>query len=387
MPTPRPLLVALGILVPFFALVPTPGTTQSTEAQWTEGMFPRAEPHEVGMSAERLEAAVQAAYRWVDEGEIGGGVLTVIRHGRLVLHEAFGWADLDERTPMTTDHIFLSASMTKPLTGTAVLRLHEAGRVELDAPAVRYVPEFDAPDTQEITVRQLLTHTSGLPAWTSGLESGSHAALVRAIAEDGLRTPPGTEFHYSDRGSTVLGYLVERVSGQPLMEYLTREILEPLEMQDSYVMIEASDPRLARVPPRYQMGEEGLELWQTDRGVERTFLGGSGGLFTTTLDYARFLTAFAQGGVPGGVRLLSDETVAYATRKHEARPDGMYDYGLHWGIGLRGIACDGISHGGSRGTLAYLDREHDLMVLYFTQTRSSPTRVSMVQMVHDAVER
>ena len=170
------------------------------------------------------------------------------------------------------------------------------------------------------------------------------------------------------------------------MDYLERRILEPLAMEDSYFSTTSDAPRLERVPPRYRGSPGELRRWQTSQGVGREYLGGSGGLYSTTLEYARFLEAFRNGGALGDVRLLPEETVRYATRKHEDRPGGMYDYGLHWGIGLDGLDCDAISHGGSRGTMAYLDRDHDLMVLYFTQTRRTPTRVEMVQLVHDALE-
>lgn len=358
----------------------------ATPPEAEDVLFPSAEPEEVGMCPDKLANALATAHEWVAQEEIIGGVLLVVRQGKKVLHEAFGLADRANQVPMSTDIIFLTASMTKPMTGTAVLQLYEQGLIDLQDRVSKHVPEFDTQDTREITVYQLLTHTGGLPAWTSGLESGSHQRLVRSIAEDGLRTEPGTEFHYSDRGSTVLGYLVERVSGKSLMDYLKEHILDPLEMNDSYFTVSADDPRLERVPPRYRGSTGSMRRWQTSQGIDRSFLGGSGGLYSTTLDYARFMKAFQQGGRLGDVRLLSEETVKLATNKHQDRPGGMYDYGLHWGIGLEGLPYDAISHGGSRGTIAYLDRENDLMVLYFTQTRRTPTRVPMVHLVHGAIE-
>lgn len=362
------------------------GVTTAADGQDAEVLFPSAEPEAVGMSAERLAAAVDTVHRWVQEEEIAGAVLLVVRRGKTVLHEAFGMADREAWVPMRTDMVFLTASMTKPMTGTAVLQLYERGLLDLQDRVADHVREFATPETSDITIYQLLTHTGGLPAWNSGLEGTSHLTLVRAIAEAGTQHDPGAAFHYSDRGSTVLGYLVERVSGRPLMDYLQEEVLAPLQMTDSYVSTGADDPRLSRVPPRYQLVDGELQRWQTSKGVDRDFLGGSGGLFSTTTDYARFMKAFQEWGRLGDVQLLKAETVRQATRKHEPRPEGMYDYGLHWGVGLRGLSCEGISHGGSRGTIAFFDRDHDLMVLYFTQTRRTPTRTTLVQLIHDAIE-
>lgn len=370
------------LLILFFTLMTQAALYgQSTINASVEPLFVPAQPGETGVPPERLDLVRQQVQEWVDTQHIVGAVLVVIHKDKILLNEAFGLANMAKKEPMTTDRIFLTASMTKPFTGTLVMQLVEQGKISLDDKVSQFVPELDTPETRNITVYQLLTHTGGLKAWTTGLKhDGTHSGLVRAIVKDGLSHEPGSKYLYSDRGSSVLGLLVKKVTGKPLHEMIQENILTPLGMKDSYLIADKNDPRLDRVLPRYR-GEPGeLRYWGGSKGVGLKFIGGSGGLYATPLDYARFLKTFQNGGKLGEVRLLNEETVALATQKHLNR-----NYGLHWSVGYTGIDGDGIGHGGSRGTFAWLNRDHDYIVLYFTQTRRTPTRRKLIPLVHHAI--
>ena len=197
------------------------------------------------MSSQRLRHVVNTVQEWVNNDEIVGAVMLVIRHDKVVLHEAVGWNDREKNIPMEVGTIVQMRSSTKPLTGTAVLMLMEEGRLLLDDKVSQYLPSFDTPQSKDITIYQLLTHTSGLP----GNDLISRIARDRGpnfrgptSFRDGVDTfgrwgpyiEPGTEYHYSDRNSRVLGGLIEEISGMPADEFMPTRILDPLLMTDSF---------------------------------------------------------------------------------------------------------------------------------------------------------
>ncbi len=184
------------------------------EAQENSSPFSRSSPEDVAMSSERLRHVVNTVQEWVDNGEIAGAVMLVIRHDKVVLHEAVGWNDREKNIPMEVGAIVQMRSMTKPLTGTAVLMLMEEGRFLLDDILSQYLPSFDNPQSKDITIYQLLTHTSGLPgndlisriARDRGPNFPQSASLRESADQIGRWGPyiePGTDFHYSDRSSSL----------------------------------------------------------------------------------------------------------------------------------------------------------------------------------------
>ena len=225
------------------------------QAQEKASPFPQSAAEDAGMSSERLRQAVNAAKDWVHDDKMVGAVMLVIRHDKVVLHEAVGWSDKEKKIPMKVDAIFGMRSMTKPLVGTAILMLLEEGRVPLQDKVSQYLPSFDNPITpaqiaarpyrarsKNITVYQLLTHTSGLTGHFLDLDRPKYASL-RKVADDvgrmGPSFKPGTDYEYSNIGSSTLGALIAEISGMPAEEFIQQRILDPLQMKDSFFLISA----------------------------------------------------------------------------------------------------------------------------------------------------
>jgi len=189
-----------------------------------ENPFPQADPEELGLSPRKLQETVETLRSWVKEGRIVGGILLVLRHGKTAIHEAVGWKDRERKEPMTLDTIFRMRSMTKPLLGTAILMLREDGRLKLDDRVSQYLPSFNNPKSRDLTIYQLLTHTSGLTGDIYSTSKGTkYRTLREAVGAVGAQGPthlPGTRYHYSDPGSSTLGALVEEISGMPAEDFI-----------------------------------------------------------------------------------------------------------------------------------------------------------------------
>ena len=303
----------------------------------------------VGMSKERLAYIDSMCQRSVSGGEIPGIVALVARNGKIVYYKAFGMADNETNKPLKRDGIFRIASQTKAITSTAVMMLWEQGKFNLDDPISKYIPEFKNPqvlktfkyeDTSyttepaksEITIRQLITHTSGIgygvidederfkmiykKAGVTDLfttENVSVGESVKKLARLPLHHNPGEKFTYSE-GLDVLAYFIEVISGEPFNQFLRRHLFEPLGMNDTwfYLPQEKAD-RLVTV----QSQEKGkwvaypttfYDPQYPVKGAKRFFSGGAG-LSSTARDYATFLQMYLSGGELNGVRILSRTTV------------------------------------------------------------------------------
>ncbi len=287
---------------------------------------------------------------------------------------------------MERNSIFRMRSMTKPLVGTAVLMLMEAGALDLDDAVADYLPSFDTDKAGSITIRELLKHTSGLgdhgrediglgqrPAAYTSLR-----ALVDEIGEIGPLVPSGT-FNYSDSGSSTLGAIVTEVSGMPVEQFIEKQILEPLGMADTYTRFAPDAAWAGRMNSTYQRSREicGFErYWDPTMAQQFPYFRASGGLYSTAMDYARFMTMWMNKGRYGDTRLLSEETIETALYPYSDEGDGRH-YGMHWAISNMQMS-NGLpalfGHGGSDGTLAYAAPELDAIVLFFTQSRGNLTR-------------
>ncbi|MBB5538756.1 serine hydrolase domain-containing protein [Rhizobium giardinii] len=351
--------------------------------------FSPASPESVDMLPQSLRLAVETARVWVDEGRIVGAVMLVIRRNRIVLHEAVGWSDRERQIPMKTDTIFMMRSMTKPLLGTAILMLKEDGRLTLQDRVCEYLPAFDNERSRDITIYQLLTHTSGITGSIVGnIGAARYASLRQAVDEVGRKGPehpPGTRYEYSDPGSSTLGAVVAEISEMPVEDFISNRILEPLRMGDSFLdfKLQPGDPRAERVAASYcrENGESGpwTKTWDNTQPEEVPFFRGSGGLFASGIDYAKFLSCMLDGGRFGDCRLLSEEAVELATG-----PSAMSnEYGLHWQAFGDGV----FGHGGHQGTLSWVDKENDLIGLYLTQSESTgnATRPEFKKLVESAI--
>jgi CubicO group peptidase (beta-lactamase class C family) len=263
----------------------------------------------------------------IDAGRLPGAVVLIGNEQGVVYRHAFGARELrPERLPMTEDTVFDLASLTKPLaTATAVMQLAEQGRLELDAPAARYWPAFGAHGKEAITLRQLLTHYSGLRADLDLAQrwSGREAARARIVAERPLR-PPGTRYLYSDINFEVLQEVVERVAGQGLDAYSRAHIFAPLGMRDT-----AFEPPAS---PRIAPTEGGLRGTVHDPTARRMGgVAGHAGLFSSADDLARFARMMLAGGALDGVRVLQPGSIAAMTAP-QSPAGGERPRGLGWDL-------------------------------------------------------
>ena len=307
-------------------------------------------PESVGMSAERIARIETMCADAVAKGEIPGIVALVARNGKIVYYKAFGKADSQSGRTLKRDDIFRIASQSKAITSTAVMMLWEEGKFRLDDPISKYIPEFKNPqvlktfqysDTSytttpasgEITIRQLLSHTSGLgygvidgderfrmiyhkagitDAFTE--KQVTIAESVKKLAKLPLHHNPGEKFTYSE-GLDVLGYLVEIVSGMPFDQYLKKHLFEPLGMNDTWFYLPNDKAnRLVSVQQKNDKGEwehYPATFYDPDYPIKgaKSFFSGGAGLSSTAKDYATFLQMYLNGGELNGIRILSRTTV------------------------------------------------------------------------------
>ena len=326
--------------------------------------LPMAEPESVGMATEKLGAIKANLQPLIDEHKVPGFVTVVARNGKVVHAEAFGSMDVERQKPMRPDTIFRMASMTKPVTGAAVMILVQEGRIAVSDPLSKYIPEFaemnvlvqdeegvssTAPADKAITIQHLLTHTSGLTLgvfpnavaelyaaaglgfsaeqWAAARGSGGvieddaayrHSLtleeFVRKAAELPLLVQPGTQWNYSI-ATDVLGRVVEVVSGQRYGDFLAERIFAPLGMKDAGFHVPME--KVTRFAASYAPRAAGMVL--ADDPGKSSFLrvpghdSGGGGLVGTASDYLRFAQMLLNGGELDGVRILSAESVQKMT--------------------------------------------------------------------------
>jgi len=342
--------------------------------------LPVAKPESVGLSSERLERIAAAVQRKVDDKRIAGAVTLVVRHGKVAWFKSQGMMDREAAKPMQPDAMFRICSMTKPITSVAVMILYEEGRFLLDDPVSKYLPEFknpkvlvkpasgepySIPANKEITIRDLLRHTSGItynwngdlgPMYeTAGVASGllqydgTIGDSVKNLARLPLLFNPGDRFEYS-LGVDVLGHLVEVVSGKPLDEFFRTRIFEPLGMKDTYFF--PPENKLDRLAMAYTYYpdkglnrfpdtpiREGSFVYSADypsRGPKKLFSGGAG-LVSTAMDYARFCQMMLDNGKVGSTHLLSRKTVELMTQDQLGKIGSDMGFGLGFGVeGIKG---------------------------------------------------
>lgn len=350
-----------------------------------------APPAGVGVSPERLSRIDAMLEQAVRAGKIPGVVALVARKGKVIYHKAFGLADNEANRPLKRDDIFRIASQSKAITATAVMILWEEGRFRLDDPISNFIPEFknmqvltsyneqDGTWTGEsakrpITIRHLLTHTSGIgygvidgdarfkkiyaQAGITDLfttEPVTIAESVKKLAALPLHHHPGDKYTYSE-GLDVLGYFIEIVSGMPFDQFLQKRLFGPLGMNDTGFYLPAEKAgRLVTVqkPDNGKWVRYPVTFYDPDYPIKgaKTFFSGGAGLSSTARDYATFLQMYLNGGELNGVRILSRTTVETIMREQVARElwgNGDMHYGLAFGVVTeKGVARGGL---GSAGT-------------------------------------
>ncbi len=308
---------------------------------------------------EPLAAIGPAVAAAIAAGETPGAVVLIGHEGRVVLREAFGHRSFGPPRPMTPDAVFDLASLTKVVaTATAVLQLAEQGRLDLDAPVARYWPEFKGRGKAGITLRQLLTHYSGLrPGFLSKPAWSGHAAALQKILADTPAYPPGSRFVYSDLNFTILGELVRRVSGEPLEVYCRRRIFEPLGMMDTAF----KPPRSLRT--RFAPTMEGSVAVVHDPDTRRMGgISGAAGLFSTADDLAAFAQMILDQGRHGDIQILSAASLQEMVLPQS--PEGKLPArGMGWAIHSASgnwseqLPPGTFGHKGFTGTLIWVDPE------------------------------
>jgi CubicO group peptidase (beta-lactamase class C family) len=370
-------------------------------------------PESVGVSSERLRRIDAAMARLVDEKQVAGLVTLLERHGKIVHFNAAGKLDVRKPDPLQKDSIFRIYSMTKPITGVAMMMLYEEGKWRLDDPVTRYIPEFarlkvyagknddGSPKLEDakrsMTMRELMTHTGGLgyvlnannPVDKMIIDANVLNAraplqdMITGLAKIPLLAQPGTRWSYSI-GVDVQGYLVEKFSGQPFAEFVRTRIFEPLGMKDTAFYVPKEKLlRLAQVHTG-----AGANLAVDENRPDATLVpagpSGGGGLFSTAADYARFCEMLLQGGQFKGVRLLAPRTVEMMRTNH-VNPDPLKTMppGTGWGMDFQIVidaaaAGDSVSSGtyswfGIAGTWFWIDPVEDLAFVGMVQHQSLAT--------------
>ncbi len=378
--------------------------------------LPTAKPESVGLSSERLARIDAAVQRSIDDKRVAGAVTLVVRHGKVAWFKAQGMADREAAKSMPPDAMFRICSMTKAITSAAVMMLYEEGRFLLDDPVSKYLPEFknpkvlvkpasgepySIPATKEITIRDLLRHTSGITYhWNDDLGplyekagvasgllqyDGTIGDMVTHLAGQPLLFNPGDRFEYS-LGVDVLGRLVEVVSGKPLDDFFRTRIFEPLGMKDTYFY--PPDNKVDRLATAYTYYpdkglnrfpdtpiREGSFVYSADyptRGPKKLFSGGAG-LVSTAMDYARFCQMMLDNGKVGNTHLLSRKTVELMTQDQLGKISTDMGFGLGFGVeGVKGPLSElgsvgEYSWGGFFYTAFTIDPKEQMIVIFMAQ--------------------
>ena len=405
-------------------------------------------PEEVGMNAARL-ARIDAHLReqYIDSGKIAGAVTLVARRGKVAHFSALGMADRERKRPMQEDTIFRIYSMTKPVTSIAMMTLIEQARCSLSDPVHRYIPQWEdlrvlrygawpafvtEPAHRPMTIRDLMTHTSGLTygfvfhdavdaayrrvGISGGVPGEERPTTLRDMVDKLAKMPllfsPGTRWNYSV-STDVLGYLVELISGEPFDEYLRKTIFEPLGMRDTGFRLPQG--QTARFAANYRRQRDKRLTLEDDPESSpylppQTFFSGGGGLVSTAEDYRRFCQMLLDGGIYEGARIVSRKTLELMVQNYlpnggdlascatgsfsETTNDGI-GFGLGFAVVLdlakrQGHGSLGEFYwGGAASTAFWVDPEEDLFVIFLTQLMPSTTynfRGQLRSLVYAAIE-
>jgi CubicO group peptidase (beta-lactamase class C family) len=343
---------------------------------------PPGEAAEVGLDPTVLARIPERMREFVEARQIAGAVTLVARRGRVVHLEAVGLADVEHKRPMTRDAIFAIASMTKPITATALMILQDEGKLSLDDPVSRHLPEFQGvslksgPPARKITIRHLITHTSGVGG--SQRTERTLRETVEMIAKQPLQFEPGSRWQYSP-GLNVCGRIIEVVSGKPYDEFLRSRIFGPLKMLDtSFDPTPGQKKRIARLykPGADKKSMEPASHWLVEDAGGRA-PNPSGGLFSTASDMSRFYQMVLNGGELHGRRIVSKAAVEQMTRVQTGELTTGFTPGNGWGLGwcvvrrpqgvTRMLSPGTYGHGGAFGTQGWVDPKREMIFVLMIQ--------------------
>ena len=364
----------------------------------SEHGLPMAVPEDVGVSTERLEEIAPALQGYVDKGQTPGFLTVIARKGKIAHFETTGMRDVENKKPVEADTIFRIYSMSKPITSVAVMILYDEGHLKLDDPVEMYIPAFkdmkvynkEQTETHDaknkMTVKHLLTHTSGLTYGWGGkpvdklygelkiFKPGSGLAeMAEKLGDIPLVFEPGERWNYGV-STDVLGYLVEVVSEMPFEEFLQTKIFKPLGMVDTAFSVPKE--KVERFAALYRPTEEGgLKLARNAPLANDDvsfFPSGGGGLVSTAADYFRFCQMLLNGGELNGVRILKSETVELMRYPHhQYGKDGAFGLGFHVVTQKDGDknkrSAGAYSWGGAAATTFWIDPKKELIGILMTQ--------------------
>lgn len=378
------------------------------------GGLPGADPQSLGIDPRNLEQITRLLQQHVEDGLIAGAVAGIARNGEVAYLESIGWQDVEKQQPMQDSSVFQIRSMSKPITAVAALQLIEQGKLSLDDPVSRYIPRFgymfvfinpDEPflsaerkPEREMTIRDLLLNTAGLSHRNSALyrqrdvrnRADSLEQLANKVAGVPLIGDPGKQWVYSI-SITVLGRVVEIVSGQALDDYLQENVFGPLEMADTGFFVPAD--KVQQLARPYQVPDGDQPLTRIDEmeipiTQDPPLLEGAAGMVSSVPDYLRFLQALLNQGELDGARVVQSTTVQEMTRNQVdqalfpfgTNPDQpMLDRG--WGYGLAVVvdaseSAFGVNNGefgwnGSLGTFSWADPETGTVAILMMQIQPS----------------
>jgi CubicO group peptidase (beta-lactamase class C family) len=384
----------------------------------TVGAFPQA------MDKAKLASIAPRLREFVDAGKAAGMVTLVAHKGEVVEFDAVGYTDLETKQPMTKENIFQLHSMTKPVVALAAMQLAEEGRLSLSDPVEKHLPEFRGqmviaaiyPDgsrlvkkpSRLITVRDLMTHTSGMmlnpPAGIGELHGALHKSLADValvISQQPLEFEPGTKWQYSNEGIAALGRIVEVISGQPLEVYMAKRIFEPLGMKDTYFF--PPKDKWHRMPTAY-IYRDGKPVKYTSDPLgegKMKFRDGAkyslpeGGLYSTASDLLVLYKTILNNGVHGSFRLLSPAGLRLM-RTSQTGDLKTGTAGAGWGLGWfvmkeetagQPMAAGTFGHGGRYGTFCFLDPKNDLIGIFLIHREGgSDERQAFTQMAYAALQ-
>ena len=379
-----------------------------TSTTWAE--LSTAKPEDVGLSSERFNRLGGSLKAHIEKGVMPGSVVMVVRKGKIAYLEAFGMKDLETKSPMQKDTIFEIHSMTKPIVSVGIMILQEQGRIFLRDPVSKYIPEFkemkvgiektdpatgeksfsEVPAERQITIHDLLRHTSGLTySWMgkskvnmmyeeAGLYNPDEtlAEIVTKLSKLPLAFQPGTQWGYS-RATDVLGRVIEIASGKSLDKFLDENILKPLQMNKTGYFINPEDldnvakpGSKAQYPSNYPTSLPKLCL-------------GNVGLVSTASDYMRFLQMLLNGGELDGVRILGRNTVEYMTANHlssSLTDKGFLGEGTGFGLGFAVRELSGVVNlpgtvgeyywAGMGGQFFIVNPREDLCAVHLANTKN-----------------
>jgi CubicO group peptidase (beta-lactamase class C family) len=351
---------------------------------------PIARPEAMGLDPTRLQRAYDLLHKWIDTDKVPAAGVCVGRNGMVLQPRLVGRQRPDGDVPLRQDALFLVASVTKPVTVTAVMLLVERGLLTLEDKVASFVPRFAAKDKGAIEVRHLMTHTSGLPDMVTDntrLRAGHKpfSTFVEAVCQEPLLFPPGTKVSYQSMGTAMLGEIVHQVSGKTLPEFLRKEIFEPLGMSDTSLGWDpAKKERIAAV----RIDAHALKTdWHWNSPYWLGFGAPWGGMITSPSDMARFCQMMLNGGKLGEVRILSPATIRTMTVNHLATmPQVPEDerrcrpWGLGWRLHWQGhsnnfgdlLGPRTFGHYGSTGTLVWIDPDTAAFLVLFTTQPQDP---------------